>query len=84
MANLPADPIIGQTVLEDFEMFDIDNDAFFAARNTWISNGSVGPEPNKEDFLVSQGMKTNVYFWNGLCWLQWVDNGSPVNVYIEE
>lgn len=78
MAQLPENPVVGETVLEEFEYFDVDNDAYFAARAE--TNGSADPN----DFLVSYGMKTNVYFWNGLCWLQWVHGDNPVNVYVEE
>lgn len=86
MANLPENPNIGDTVLEDFEMIDNDNDAYFAARNSWIEGGKQGTEPKPDDFPLSMGTKIMVYFWNGLCWLQWVynENSNPMNIYIPE
>jgi len=84
MAELPKNPVVGETVLEDFDYIDTDSDAFMAARNEWITGGKVGPEPQPDSFLISLGVKTKVYFWNGLGWLQWVDGGKPVNVFIEE
>jgi len=84
VATLPDNPSVGDTVTEDFEMFDIDNDAYMTARNDWLSGGRQGPMPQPEDYLVSLGIKTNVYFWNSLCWLQWVYDGNPVNIYIPE
>ena len=84
MANLPTNPVIGETVLEDFEWIDFDDVAYQAAMEIWRNGGGEGPQPLIEAYPLSLGIKTKVYFWNGLCWLQWVDGRTPVNVFIEE
>lgn len=86
MPEFPENPEVGATVLEEFEHFDLDGDAYMEARNTWISLGQQGAPPSPDDYMVSFGMREKIYFWNGLTWLQWVydENTQPVNVYIPE
>jgi hypothetical protein len=86
MVELPENPDVGDTVLEEFEHIDNDNDAFVAGLRAWVEGGKAGLQPSPDDYPVSFGTKTRVYFWNGLGWLQWVHNeeAAPVNVYIPE
>ena len=85
MPSLPPNPTIGQTVIDTVELFDVDSDAFMAAKMAFVDDGkSRLPEP--DDFIVSTGIHDIAYFWNGLCWLQWVitPDSNPTNVYIQE
>lgn len=70
-------PQIGDTYITEIDIYDTDMEAFIEAKQT---NQSARPE----DFEVYIGKRDLIHFYNGLQFLEWIDNGQAQNVWIED